>query len=159
MLGRLIENSVVQKIVSAYESTTAETLYNGAASTTNNYFDSQLYDEVVIVLNVGNVMGSASVTAKIKECATDDISSATVATATDDGAVASAIFTAISTSTKNAIQVGSLLSKNRKRYLWLETVQSGTGTATYAATIIGHKADEVPAQNVASTPVVFALRN
>ena len=158
-IGRMVENTAPTQLVAAYQSNTAETLYNGNSSSaaTGIYVDTMGFDEMVVTLSVGNITGNPSLAVKLLENSTDAISTATVPTATQGGVTVTGQFTSVNTSNCSAIQVGGLLTKYRKRYMWVQTNQTGTGTIPYSITAVLAKADNVPASDVTATPIIFNL--
>ena len=139
MPGKLIENSKFTTLITSERiTTTGTTLWNGT-SATNTGLDTRDYDECVIHLNVGT-LSAGGYSAAVYECATNNADSAT--------AVSGADFTAVTTATDDDQQVGAVVCKATKRYLWVRTVSNSTaGNFDIGAVAILYKADKSPTDN------------
>jgi hypothetical protein len=125
MRGKLVEDTLSKALINAYQSTSAETLYNGVSSTTGKGLDCDDYDQLVVQLSNGANTSGIVVTAALYHNTTDDPSTAV--------AVTGASFTNLTSANKSAIQVGSVFTKGLSRYMWLMTWASGTGTYQVSA--------------------------
>lgn len=134
--GKIGEDNLVQQILEPDARTSASTLYNGNATTTNNYIDTRGFDECLIVLNAGVVAAAGSIAASIVENDTDADTAA--------AAISGAAFTAVTPANDQAVQVGNIVCKNQKRYLWLKTVQANATETNISAVAILGKADSLP---------------
>ena len=103
------------------------TLYNGLASAEASGLDTVDCDDVVFVVNVGDIGSGATLDVTIMGSETDDASAASAIT---DGA-----FDQITNTTTATMRVGSLLSKNYNRYLFARAV-AATGTVNFAITAL-----------------------
>jgi hypothetical protein len=139
MPGKLIENAKFSTLITSERiTTTGTTLWNGSTAT-NTGLDTRDYDECVIHLNVGT-LSAGSYAAAVYESATNN---ADVATAVTD-----ADFTTITTATDDDEQVGSVVCKGTKRYLWVRTVSnSSAGNFDIGAVAVLYKADKSPTDN------------
>lgn len=99
----------------------ATVYYNGNAITDNSgiMIDTQDFDEINFVINPGTVLGTlATIQNTVYDSATDDPTAAALVTG--------ASFTDVNSSNDDAIQEGSILCKNAKRYMCLRTEVLGT---------------------------------
>ena len=139
MSGKAVENLKFQQIIKPAQRTGTAALYNGETSTTSNYIDTQGYDDLTIILNAGTSLGSSSVAGALYEDSTDTDTSATAITGAD--------FTAITTSTDDAIQVASIHCADYERYMWVRTYDSTGATSNYSAVAILSKGGVLPESN------------
>lgn len=124
--GKLIEDVKTVQVQKPVSTTTAATLFNGAAAGSASGIDGSVFEEIVIVLNVGQVTGNGTLDVILMESTTDSAAAAT--------AVTGASFTQITTANDNALYVGSALNKYLSRYLFVRTVKGGTGSVDFAIT-------------------------
>lgn len=115
--------------------------------------DTQGYDQMLAVLNIGDVIGSSTFAAKIYENDNNDFTTAVPLT----GAVFS---TSLSSVTDQTIILANVLVKNHKRYMWIGAMSSGTygSSATQSANfsaiaILGQHADTEPVSNTLTCDV------
>jgi len=103
------------------------TLYNGAAATTaaGTGLDTAGYDGITIILNSGTFTGDGALDVTVVTSATDD--------STSTAAVASAVFTQITTANHQAMYKGYVKVHAQNRYLWLKSVKGGSGAALISA--------------------------
>lgn len=98
----------------------ATVYYNGQSITNaSGYgFDTQPFDDCLCAINVGTVLGAvATLINDVYECSTDDPSAAT--------ALAGASFGSKNTGNDECFEVGSILCKDTKRFLFLRTETQG----------------------------------
>lgn len=139
--GKLIEGLAYQQIFAAAEKSGAATLFNDAADTvTTSAIDTQGFDELNIIVNTGTFNGDGTVDLAVFESAANLPSAAT--------AVALATIVQIGSANDEGQFIGSLLSKNRKRFIWLRSVTAGTGTLSFSAHAVQGKARNNPQTNV-----------
>ena len=105
------------------QSLSATTLYNGAAATvvSGTGLDTLGYDGITIVLNTGAFTGNDTLDVTVVTSATDDSTAA--------AAIASAVFTQVTTSNHNTVFKGYVKVHAHSRYLWVKTVTAGSGSA------------------------------
>ncbi len=128
--GKLIEEAKHVQVVTPADREGNDTLYNGVAAGSASGIDTMDFDEVNFIINAGTFVGDESVAASIAHSDTDDATAST--------ALSGADFTAITTANDAQIHTASLRSESVsfKRYLFLKTVQTGTGTSVFSAAAI-----------------------
>jgi len=138
MQGKLIENVKYQQIFTPLAISASTVLYNGVAATTVGYIDTRNYDDCNIVLNMGVAAAGAVIDAAVYESDDVDPSAST--------ALADADFVQIVPAADEAIQTMSILTKNTKRYLWLQTSKTDVGgaSAVLSAVAVLGKSDSGP---------------
>lgn len=141
MRGKLIEDLKHQSVVLPAERSDNSTLYNGAVAGAATGIDTQNYDEINLIIHAGTFTGDESMTATVLECATDDDTAAT--------AISGAAFSAITTANDNAIHNASIRCADYKRYLYVKTVQTGTGSSVFGVTAVLGKGKSDPQSNSA----------
>ena len=129
MNERVTESSKVVQAFPPRSTSSAETKYNGSVDgNTVVGIDTMNYDEALIMLQIGAISGTLDVTV-LDSSIDDDSTGATAIT----GAAFAQVTGAVSPSVgQDGVYVGSILTKNTKRYLYVKAV-----TATAAAKVFG----------------------
>ena len=136
--GKLIEDAKFQVLFPGgqYSDTSAAVCYGRPVDTKD-------YDEAVFLIHANSVPTTNTLTPLVVENSIADPVGAV--------AVTSAAFTALSASNYTTPQVGSVVCKNTKRFLFLKTTMAaGTGanpTIGFGATVVLSKADKGAVDN------------
>jgi len=144
--GKLIEDLKVQQVISAGPFTATSVSFGRGS------IDTKGYDEMLLILNVGDVLSSSTFSAKLYECDQDVFTSAVPVTG-------GTLVSTMSSSDDMTIKIGNVLTKNHKRYMWVGAQASGTfgssGTQStnIAVTAVLGRADTCPVGNVETIDV------
>jgi len=138
-LGRTADGVAITPAMKAGQITSATIYYNGQSITTGAGwgFDAQPYEDCLVQINVGTIQGPlCTLLNSVLESDTDDPTQAThLASFTTKSGAASVAHQ----------QVGSIKTKDAKRYLFLKTEAQGTTiTANFSANFVGGQLREQP---------------
>lgn len=126
MKSKIHEDLKIGVAVESADYRSAGSLYNGSASGSGTYIDTNGYDSIIFMANVGEIGAGNTLDINILEHDHDDTAAAT--------AISGAAFTQLTPSNDKALHYAELRCCGQKQYLWVETFKTGTGSCNIGIT-------------------------
>lgn len=141
--SKIVENVYVKQAMAPERITGSDTLYNGA--TNGSGIDVQDFDDAMVVVDVGEIQGSATLDVAVYENDSDDYSTATLVTG--------ASFTQMTASNDEQLHIGAVDVGATERYLFVRMVPSGATIDVGAQVYLSKGTKERPLTQDNSMPV------
>ncbi len=149
---KLIKDAQVVQVHESTLITSATVHYNNGAGGATSGIDAQGFSDAILIVNAGSATGDGSVAVAVYESTSAD------AAATMTAISGASTTTIVSGTAAQSLRLGSLLTWQQKRYLFVKFTKTGTGGVAFGASMILNRAAGVPVeQNTSSVSVDFEL--